>query len=537
MKKLILFILLCATGIYCKTFGQYTNDVNLNTRVSVLSDDVTGVTGMAVTNTGKAYIAYLDGYFELKLQLMDVDGYKIFDTTGITLESYVTSWTSALTTDIITDAEENAILAFYNWTNGVVKLFAISPAGIILDSVSIGAGSNPQLEKLPSGDFVLAYSYGDSTTIKKLSYSAGSINIIYSKTINYFCQKMKPLPNGNIYVVSYDYTAYPGYADTYVNCINGSNGNLLWGNWTSCSSFQNSSLYTALLSCCTDVHNNLYVSNTYFVSLNRIAYAQCIDSMGNALWGPNGTPLINDGEFNYQQRVFSLFNNSTYELLCLINGQTINNGSSTNKICYQKLSPGGIAQLGVSGVEIVSAATDAALFGAGYCGDNVALSYISGITGYIYATKMDLNGNFLWSPSLLALNTTSNPKPWVNALLGEINSDQIIIAFNETRNGHSGVYAQKAGCNGLLPTSIDGFVDNPVTLITYPNPTNGRLTIHNPGIVNPEVYIYNMVGGVVLHKWFTGAKEEIDLCSLPKGIYVVKVVGTDRPLYSKIFKD
>jgi hypothetical protein len=102
-KQIVLLILITLCINTCKTFGQYTADVNLNTRVSVLSDDVTGVTCTAITKSGKAYISYLDGYFTFKLQLLDADGTKVFDSAGISLESTVTSWSAARTTDILTD--------------------------------------------------------------------------------------------------------------------------------------------------------------------------------------------------------------------------------------------------------------------------------------------------------------------------------------------------------------------------------------------------------------------------------------------------
>jgi len=539
MKKQILLLMLFALCLNTsKTFGQYTNDVSLNTRVSVLTDDVTGVTRTAITTSGKAYIAYLDGYFTLKLQLLDENGIKVFDSTGIILAETSTSWSAARSTDIIIDGEGDAILAFWNWTNDSVKLFAISPTGYVQDVLYCGSGFNPQLEMLPSGDFILAFSNsnGDSTTIKKLNYSSGVLNAIYTRTVNYLCQDLKALPNGNFYIVSYEYT-YAGYALTYANCMGGNDGNLLWPAWVPCSSLSNSSLYTALVSCCTDNNKNLFVTNTYFVGMNRIAYAQKIDSLGNILWGTNGIPLINNGVFNYQQRVFTLMNIPSGQLLCLINGQNVNDGSSTNKVCYQKLSQNGTVLIPPAGIELVPASANAQLFGAGYCGDDVALTYISGINNNIYAIKINLEGVFQWSPSTLALNTTSNSKSWVDATLGTIVNEQLIITFNETRNGHSGVFAQKASCDGLLPTNIARSDDHPVSVRIYPNPTAGKIIIDCTMEPNTDLFVFNMMGALMLYKELNSTTNEIDISYLPEGVYVVEISGPEKAAYYKIIKE
>ena len=538
MKKQILLLMLFALCLSTtKTSGQYTNDVSLNTRVSVLTDDVTGVTRTAITPSGKTYIAYLDGYFTLKLQLLDENGNKVFDSTGIILEETSTSWSAARSTDIIIDGEGDAIIAFWNWTNDSVKLYVVSPTGLVQDILYCGSGFNPQLEMLPTGDFVLAFSNsaGDSTTIKKLNYSPGVINTLYTRTVNYLCQDLKALPNGNFYIVSYDYT-YAGYALTYANCMGGNDGNLMWPAWVACSSLSNTSLYTALVSCCIDNNKNLFITNTYFSGMNRFAYAQKIDSLGNIMWGTNGIPLINNGVFNYQQRVFTMMDISAGQLLCLINGQNVNDGSPTFKVCYQKISQNGTILIPPAGIELVPASANAQLFGAGYCGDDVALTYISGINNNIYAIKINLEGVFQWSPSALALNTTSNSKSWVDATLGAIVNEQLIISFNETRNGHSGVFAQKASCDGLLPTNILRS-DDPVPIRIYPNPTAGKIMVDCTVEPNPNLFLYNMMGALMLYKELNSANNEIDISSLPKGLYVVEISCPEKAAYYKIIKE
>ncbi|HNW89305.1 MAG TPA: T9SS type A sorting domain-containing protein [Bacteroidales bacterium] len=536
-RKILLLVFIALLTIPLVNFGQFTNDVNLNTRVSVLADDVTGVTGVAVTESGKTYIAYLDGYFELKLQLLDANGNKVFDSAGLVLETAATSYSVAKSTQIITDAAENALVAFWNWDAGDIKIFSVSPAGQITDTMLCGTGSIPVLEPLPSGAFILAFSNGDSTIIKKITSTAGVLSAEYTRRVNYLCRDMVALPNGNFYIVSFDLLPNPGYAYTFANYIDGGTGNPLWANWTACSSNTNTGLYTANVACCVDNAKYLYVANTYFSGMNRAAFAQRIDSTGNALWGINGYTLINDGVFNYQQRIFTLYDNSTNELLCLINGQNVNDGSSTNKICYQKISQSGTIVLPVSGIELAGQSTNAGLFGMGFCGDDITFTYISGITNNIMASKISPDGSLLWSPNPLPLNTTANLKPWVDALIGEIRNDNIIVVFNETRNGHSGVYAQKAGCDGQLPTGIRKPESEPCLIALYPNPANEKITLEYNNQNNSTISVYGITGKLMLQSEVSGAKIALDVSDLPQGLYMITISNPRQTVLTKFVKE
>ncbi len=535
-SQVLLLVSIALLTIPLLNYGQYTNDVNLNTRVSVLADDVTGVTGIAVTESGKTYITYLDGYFELKIQLLDANGHKVFDSAGLVLETAATSYSVAKSTQIITGASEDALVAFWNWNAGNIELFSVSPTGTVTDTLMCGTGSIPILEPLPSGAFILAFSRGDSTVIKKITSTSGVLSTEYSRTVNYLCRDMVALPNGNFYMVSFDLLPNPGYAYTYANYIDGNTGNPLWTNWTPCSSNTNTGLYTANVSCCVDNSNFLYVSNTYFAGMNRTAFTQRIDISGNALWGVNGYTLINDGVFNYQQRIFTLYDNSANELLCLINGQNVNDGSATNKICYQKISQSGIVQLSSSGIELAGAATNAALFGMDFCDNNIVYTYISGINNHIYASQINSAGTFLWTPNPLALNTTANSKSWVDAL-AIIRNNDLFVVFHETRGGHSGAYAQKVGCDGQLPTSVKKYKTEPGLIAIYPNPANDKIIVDCSNQKNIMLSLFNITGKLMLQKIIPEDKTTLDISTLPQGMYMITISNTRQTVIKKFFKE
>lgn len=521
MKQITILLLFTLSMYANKTFGQYTNNVTLNTQISTSSQNVTGIMSSAVTQSGKTYVAYYDGYFKLKLQLLDANGNKVFGNPGISLDSAVTSYSLASTTDILIDSNENAIVAFGNWVDGNIKIFVVSPSGVILDMLTCGTGMVPKLEMLPSEEFILAFSVGDSSTVKKLSYTVSTINTIWTKSINYNCQEIKALPNGNFYIVSYSNTS-PGYAYTHANLIDVTNGNELWSTWKMCSSNMNSAIYTAPISCSIDNDTNLYISNTYFDSgVTRRAYVQKINYSGAILWGMDGIALINDGLFNYQERIYTLFNNSTNELICFING--------TGKIGFQKINQSGTIPLSVSGVELVAASNNAQLFGIRFCDNDVVFSYFSEINYYIYASKINLTGSFLWTT---ILNSTSNSKSWVDANIGAVINDQIIVTFKEDRSGNPQAFAQKADCDGLLPTNITDSKNELGAIHIYPNPAKDLIYFDYrlpQNIAQATINIYNSAG--MLSQSFivdtNDGSSTQNISGLANGIYTLSVVSNN----------
>lgn len=70
----------------------------------------------------------------------------------------------------------------------------------------------------------------------------------------------------------------------------------------------------------------------------------------------------------------------------------------------------------------------------------------------------------------------------------------------------------------------------------YPNPTYNRITIETDELSTYTLTIISMNGQVKLQKEFHGQKEEFDLSSLPKGIYIISVRSVDDVTTGKIIK-
>ena len=72
----------------------------------------------------------------------------------------------------------------------------------------------------------------------------------------------------------------------------------------------------------------------------------------------------------------------------------------------------------------------------------------------------------------------------------------------------------------------------------YPNPANERVTVNLPSYMNEDVdiKIFNTLGLTVLSQRFSGDKVDIDIHSLPAGIYVVRCVKNDKIITKRFVK-
>jgi hypothetical protein len=68
------------------------------------------------------------------------------------------------------------------------------------------------------------------------------------------------------------------------------------------------------------------------------------------------------------------------------------------------------------------------------------------------------------------------------------------------------------------------------TFMVYPNPTNGILTIHHSAfrIHHSAFRITNLMGQTVLSGNITAETQQINVSSLPKGMYFITFTGETR---------
>ena len=78
-------------------------------------------------------------------------------------------------------------------------------------------------------------------------------------------------------------------------------------------------------------------------------------------------------------------------------------------------------------------------------------------------------------------------------------------------------------------TLIDNININEITSFsTYPNPSQGRIQIHNPPIGFNELRIYDSLGALCLNLGLQQNQNSIDLAGLSSGFYLITLSNTER---------
>jgi len=86
-----------------------------------------------------------------------------------------------------------------------------------------------------------------------------------------------------------------------------------------------------------------------------------------------------------------------------------------------------------------------------------------------------------------------------------------------------------------VATSIDNMNYNELKI--YPNPSTEKVHIDCAENQIMKMQVYNMIGECVMQKELNNIKNEIDISSLSKGVYVIKLIGANWFIQSKLTKE
>jgi len=74
-------------------------------------------------------------------------------------------------------------------------------------------------------------------------------------------------------------------------------------------------------------------------------------------------------------------------------------------------------------------------------------------------------------------------------------------------------------------------------IFIYPNPAIDNIVIDDIGINNVKMQVYNMIGACVLQKELNRDKNEIDISSISKGMYIIALSWKDMTIRRKLIKE
>jgi hypothetical protein len=77
--------------------------------------------------------------------------------------------------------------------------------------------------------------------------------------------------------------------------------------------------------------------------------------------------------------------------------------------------------------------------------------------------------------------------------------------------------------------NIEDLAQEGKTLLVYPNPTSNNITIQGKEGMNQNFKIFDQMGRIVISGKLNGINTEVNLSTLSKGMYTLKIEGNYQP--------
>ncbi len=538
MKKTLLLPLILF--FFSNAKGQWTNDTLQNTLVR----DTLGATApmMASSFNGFTFISWFEygptNMFELRMQLLDSGGYKLWSQEGIVISNFPQN-SAIFRYDLKVDNDGNAIVAFQDERSGRLDIVAYKidpngnsvwgPSGVSLTDSSSTGGLSPVIGVTRNNDVVIAWT-ADSASNKWIAcqrISAGGTqqwSPVYrvkdiSGTIKYSRPKLLPMITDDIQMQYVEETGgFPGTSTLYAQHIDAAGVNM----WPSPVQVSTQTIpFFFFPEPVYDGNNGFFIafntSNPTNLSLNDV-FVQHVDSGGN-LWSNTGTEA-HASTSEQKLTGSSCFVSSMNEFWVLL--RVLDGGQNISGVSLQKFDSTGNTLFGSNGRAIINQDPD--LYDPGTlndAGDGVIFSASYGGFGneHIFAIKTDYSANVLWGGQPVSLCAAPSNKDDISS--GKFINNNLVFVWQDERNG-SGIFAQNITGNGYtgIFTGISGINSNEFSF--YPNPSNKPLLSLSPGM--HSISVSDMQGKKLFSTKTNASTYSLsELSSLPEGIYFISI--------------
>lgn len=489
MKRTVITLLILLAGMLQ---AQWSSDPMQNNAICDLNGQQ-AIPKVVNGPTGDTYIGFFSnnsGNYDVRLQRLDSEGNELWDHNGILISdnpamSWLTDW------DMTVDADNHAILVFQdirNADNNNIYAYRISPDGTfgwgangLALSSSPAFSVSPKVVVTSSGNIVVAWQEDSVSLLQKISpdgtllWGTAGITISSANTISW--PQPFAVDNDQIMVKYFDDSGLP-YAPTrhcYLQKFD-SAGNPLWTNPTIISNAGGISAWTQIFPIISDGDNGCFITWHDSRGGGSIAYpfVQHVLSDGSLGFAANGVQLSTQaGRQNFYPE--SVFNEISGELTTywFQTDADQNNWGITG----QKLDTSGNLLWGSNGLTIFPISNLYVLpFAVRKANENTIILYeegINAVNSYLKATKLDMDGNFVWTANSVTMCSVSSSKVHIAASFAF--QEQLIAAWEDDRSGNSDIYAQNINFDGTIGC-------NPIEL----NPPQNIIIDPNTGYISWE---------------------------------------------------
>jgi len=443
-------------------FSQWNTDVAVNLDVAnQRTDDIQTVT----TTDGKTWVAFYSntaGNYDMRAQLLDVDGTKLLGSNGV-LVSNKTSGSATYVFNICLDAANNLIIAAQDQRSGSTNqavAFKIDQTGAPLwgvDGVVLGAGLSPYPLSLPGGSAIIVWNDGTTNTLSMQRVSDAGV-LVWATPVSV---KIGTALTTRGQLISGNESSFTmvmqrrgtGVSSTLYAQRYDLNGTAIWNSGTPIqigSQTTSSARYYSITKDADTTYFGYYSSQGSRFN----SWLQRINPDGTIPYGMNGVSFdIATGSSDpYQQMTnIAIQPGSPYVWsLCTYS----NSAQSQYGIYVQKFNKvDGSKVFGSNGKNVYPISTSFDTQTGGIALYNDAPIFMSYDVNYkIYATRLDANGNFVWPSNRIQISSTTATLavPKGRFAFSYINGQGVGV-WAENRGTENRAYAQN-----ILPDGTTG---------------------------------------------------------------------------------
>lgn len=525
--------------ISVSSFAQWTNDYDVNTLVAdVPSSDIQSLG----THDGKTYVIFWDessGY-ELRVQLLDADGNQLFGSNGILANAVADNGTWTATRSQAVDADGNLYIGFTATNDGNGYVNKISPEGEQLfgeNGIAIPDGWDMKL--LPQADGGVIAGWVGTGKGMLMKYDATG-NEVWDEPLEVDSPdpgspfssvgELAGLSDGSFIVLIHTKpTSWSVNTILWAQRYD-ADGNPVWdsGIQISTQTTMGNRRYPLVQD-----GDTVYLGYYGSTGSRFDSFLQRINPDGTLPWGADGSDFGTDDNYFEMTTTIAFEEDSPYIWAAanICNTNQSEYGQSVQK--FDKES--GEQLLDVFGQTVfpVNADNYISVGDLQLVNNKPLFLFSTGISNGVNSIQLgvvflDENGEFEWEDEYQMIATSAGNKGRYD-FTKNVNG-QSVAAWTEDRGGVIKAYAQ----NIVVEDEVMGVSDlDSFSVSVYPNPTNGMLYVNSDKNIS-KIEIFGLNGQLLKH---VKEDQSIDLSSLSKGVYVIKVTTADgKSKVSKVIR-
>ncbi|MFT4850502.1 MAG: hypothetical protein ACI83B_003060 [Sediminicola sp.] len=525
MKRLFTLLALFA---FLNLNAQWNTDTAVNTLVV---DSEGGDMKAIGTSDGKTYVVFwkvvsAPTNYELRLQVLDVDGSQMLGNDGILVSSTLPMSTFTVIWNIGIDANDNLYIGATGTGGGEpAYVFKLDSSGNHLwgtSGVNVGSGYSVTILPLSTGAAIVSWFPSGEAVMQKFDSSGvavwGSSQPVLNAGNDTVPANMFELSNGD-YILVFHSLTFGINSILYAQRYN-SDGMPQWANPTQLSN--NGTVFNTSYSGLQD-GDVVYMGYKASPGSRFDSFLQRIDGDGSLPWGINGTDFdLNQTDYEMNTQIAYESGSDYIWAIC-----TYTNPSQGQKGEYvQKFDKtSGERQLTDNAKQVYAIGSEKIHVGGLQLKNDSPLFLLkSGLDngsnpttlGVVYLTD---TGDFAWMEESREVATFSANKSRIH-YTKPVNNQSVAV-FIEEKSGPPKIYAQNFIDEVLASEEFEGF------RLFYNNPISNELRI-NSAVEIEAVAIFSVLGQRVYNKTYnTNSNISINTEEWSSGLYVVVITLND----------